>query len=130
MAFIVSKLTNDQVFTTYNKPEKGKNFEATKKILVRGMQSVFRKESMQSQVVAVTEVSEGELKILEEMSVFKDFVDGGFIITIKSDSKKDLESAIEKLSGTDKSCMLTKKQLLKDVKTNKADIDVEFNKEG
>lgn len=129
MSFIVSKLTNDQVFTSYNKPEKGKNYEATKKILVRGIQSIHRKESMQSQVVAVTEVSENELETLNKNTSFADFVKDGFIITTKSDSKKELDAAIEKLSGVDKSSLLNKEQLLAEIK-NKDSIEVEFNKAG
>ena len=112
MAFIVSKLANDQVLHTFQPTEKVMNGVALpeKSFYVKGKQSAIREENdYPSKVAGVTEIPEDQkdvFAIVSKQEPFTTWVADGVVAVVNSDSAKAIETAIKKLTGVDNSSLL------------------------
>jgi|SRR5882757_2325130 len=104
MPYIYSTLSADTKYTLYEKNGQGDLVIPIRGITIKGGANVASKSFVTPQGV-VTEVTDEELTFLQENSIFKAHVEGGFL---RIDNKKiEVEKAVKSLEKGDKSKPLT-----------------------
>lgn len=104
MPYVLSKLSNSQVYTKYIKGANGIN-QAVKSILIKGGADITDKNLITPQGV-ITEVSSEDLEVLKENKVFQQHLENRMVEYFGI--KPNIEKKTEKMSK-DKSKQLTKK---------------------
>jgi len=96
MAFILSKLSNNQNYVKWVKGANGIN-QACESVLIKGGADVINKRTLETPQGVVTEVTEAQLELLKENPDFRAQVEAGFlsIIENKISEEKAEEKAAE-----------------------------------
>lgn len=110
--YIVSTLSTDVSYEIYDKTRKDINV-VVKSILIKGGSNVIVKRGFQVSATGVTtEVSDEDLKDLEENAVFRCHRERGFVKVVKG-SRSTAEQAAERMDEKDKSAQLLKEDFNK-----------------
>lgn len=110
--YVISTLSNDVLYNVYDNKRKDINV-VVKQILVKGGSNVINKKGFQvSSTGITTEVSDEDLKLLEENAVFKMHRERGFVKVIKG-AQSSAQNAAEKMDEKDKSAQLTSEDFIK-----------------
>lgn len=104
MAYILSSLTNDQLYTQWIK--NGNVLSVGKQILIYGGANVSNRKTLITPNGVSTEVSDEDLAILKTIPCFIDHLEKGYL-KIMNVSKYKAQDEAEKMDNKDKSAQVT-----------------------
>lgn len=94
--YVYSKLANDNVFTFWTKPSKGKVPARKEQILIKGGAGVVGSKNLETPLGVVTRVDDAQAEKLRENSSFKKQVEAGFMKI--EDNEVEIEKVVDSLT--------------------------------
>lgn len=112
MPYILSKLSNSQIYTKWAQGQNGINHIAAK-VEIKGGADVINKKTLETPNGVVTEVTDNDLDILKQNPDFIRHVEGGYISIIDNKITEDKAAEKAKDMPKDNSAQKTPKDFKK-----------------